>query len=85
MIFFSKTIKTAVAGTKRAIVRVLSFRERERESSFSLDFRPFEPSVLDGARAKSIYAARATRRHRFGGVPTTPRGRDLFLLVLFFG
>ena len=35
--------------------------------------------------AKSIYAARATRGHRFGGVPTTPRGRDLFLLVLFFG
>ena len=35
--------------------------------------------------AKSIYAARATRGHRFGGVPTTPRGRDLFLLGLFFG
>ena len=34
---------------------------------------------------KSIYAARATRRHRFGGFLTTPRGRDLFLLVLFFG
>ena len=25
------------------------------------------------------------RGHQFGGVPTTPRGRDLFLLVLFFG
>ena len=24
----------------------------ERESSFSLDFRPFKPSVLDGARSK---------------------------------
>ena len=35
--------------------------------------------------AKSIYAERATRGHRFGGVPTTPRGRDLFLLGLFFG
>ena len=35
--------------------------------------------------AKSIYAARATRGHRFGGVPITPRGRDLFLLGLFFG
>ena len=34
---------------------------------------------------KSIYAARATRGHRFGGVPITPRGRDLFLLVFFFG
>ena len=57
-------------------------------SSFSLDLWPFEPSVLDGAseqEAKSIYAARATREHRFGGVPTTPRGRDLFLLMIFFG
>ena len=35
--------------------------------------------------AKSIYAVRATRGNRFGGVSTTPRGRDLFLLVLFFG
>ena len=34
---------------------------------------------------KLIYAARAMRGHRFGEVPTTPRGRDLFLLVLFFG
>ena len=25
---------------------------RERESAFSLDFRPIEPSVLDGARSK---------------------------------
>ena len=32
--------------------------------------------------AKLFYAARATRGHRFGGVSTTPRGRDLFLLVL---
>ena len=31
MIFFSKTQKTAVDGTKRAVVRVSSFRERERE------------------------------------------------------
>ena len=35
--------------------------------------------------AKSIYAARATRGHRFGGVSTTPRGRNIFLLVIFFG
>ena len=34
---------------------------------------------------KLLYAARATRGHRFGGVPTTPRGRDLFLLALIFG
>ena len=35
--------------------------------------------------AKSIYAAKAMHGHRFGGVPTTPRGRGLLLLVLFFG
>ena len=35
--------------------------------------------------AKLIYAARATRGHRFGGVPKAPRGRGLLLLVLFFG
>ena len=38
-----------------------------------------------GKEVKLFYAARATCGHRFGGVPTTPRGRDLFLLVLFFG
>ena len=58
---------------------------RVRKYAFSLDFRPFGSSVLDGARAKLIYTARATREHRFGGVPTTSRGRDLFLLGLFFG
>ena len=34
---------------------------------------------------KFLYAARTKRGHRFGGVPTTPKGRDLFLLVLIFG
>ena len=34
---------------------------------------------------KLLYATRAMRGHRFGRVPTTPRGRDLFLLALFFG
>ena len=56
-------------------MQILSFRERR--GAFSLGFQPFGPSVLDGARRKSIYAARATRGHRFGGVPTTPRGRDV--------
>ena len=58
---------------------------RERESTFSLDFLPFGPSVLDGARSKAVFAARVTRGHRFGGVPKTPKGKDLFLLALFFG
>ena len=31
---------------------------------------------------KLFYAARAMRGHRFGGVLTTPRERDIFLLVL---
>ena len=58
----------------------LSFRERK--SYFSIDFPTLGPSEEE---AKSIYAARATRGHRFCGVPTTPRGRGLLLLVLFFG
>ena len=58
--------------------------ERERESSFSLGFRPIGPSVFDGARRKVVLRGEATRGHRFGGVPTTPRGRDLFILVLIF-
>ena len=37
-----------------------------------------------GGEVKLFYAARATRGHRFCGVPTTPRDRDLSLLVLFF-
>ena len=55
---------------------------RERRGSFSLDLRSFGPTKQE---AKSIYATRATRGHQFGGVPTTPRVRDLFLLGLFFG
>ena len=58
-------------------------------SPFSLDFRPFELSVLDGVKSKVAlcgegYAVRATSGHRFGGVLTIPRGRDLFPLVLIF-
>ena len=53
--------------------------------AFSLDFRPIGQSVFDGAEVKMFYTARATCGHRFDGVSKTPRGRDLFLLVLFFG
>ena len=35
--------------------------------------------------AKLVYAARATRGHRFCGVSTTPGGRGFLLLGLFFG
>ena len=63
-------------------VGFLSFRERAPSLYiFCRSDRRFSTEQ----EAKSIYAARATRGHRFGGVPTTPRGRDLFLLGLFFG
>ena len=35
--------------------------------------------------AKLFYAARATLGYLFDGVSKTPRGRNLFLLVIFFG
>ena len=58
---------------------------REREGSFSLDFWPFGPSVLKEARSKVVIRGEGYVGHRFGGVSTTPRGKDLFLLVLIFG
>ena len=58
---------------------------RERRSSFSLDLRSFGPLVLDGARSKVDLRTRVARGHRFGGVLTTLRGRDIFLFVLFVG
>ena len=61
-------------------------QNQERESVTSLYIsRRSDHRFSTEQEAKSIYAARATRGHRFGGVPTTPRGRDLFLLGLFFG
>ena len=39
---------------------------------------------LTEQEVKLFYAARAICGHRFGGVPTTPRGRGLFLLALIF-
>ena len=46
MIFFSKAEKTGSG------LGFSGFRERERESSFSLDFLSFGSLVLDGARSK---------------------------------
>ena len=60
------------------------FLEIERAPSLYISGRS-DRRFSTEQEAKSIYAARATRGHQFGGVPTTPRGRDLFLLVLFFG
>ena len=64
----------------------IRFLERERERAHSLYIcghsdRRFSTEQED----KLIHAARAKRGHRFGGVLTTPRGRNLFLLGLFFG
>ena len=56
----------------------------ERRCAFSLDFRPIGLSVLDEQEVKLLYAVRATYGHQFGGVPTTPRGRDLFLTCVNF-
>ena len=53
IVFFSTNLKTKCAeGWKRGSEGWFEFLERERESDFSLDFRPFGPSVLDGARSK---------------------------------
>ena len=43
-------------GTKNGInvQKVVFLKSRERKCAFSLDFRPFGPSVLDGARSKLV-------------------------------
>ena len=71
--------KSAVRCSGRGILVL------ERESSFSLDFWPFGPLVLDGARSKVDLHGEGYAWTPIGGVPTTPRGRDPFLLCLFFG
>ena len=62
---------------------------KTRMNSFLLQFEE-ENSRLNcrfasGQEVKLFYVTRAMRGHRFSGVPTTPRGRGLLLLVLFFG
>ena len=52
VIFFSKEAKSCSRLEKVQKERFLSFRERK--SFFSLDFWPFGPSVLDGARSKNV-------------------------------
>ena len=61
-----------------------SFLERERAPSLQISGHSNRRFSTE-QEAKSIYAVRATRGHRFGGVITTPRGREIFLLVLIFG
>ena len=56
--------------------------ERECVTYFSISRRS-DRRFSTEQEAKSIYAARDTCGHRFGGVPTTPRSRGLLLLGLF--
>ena len=66
----------------------------DSELQFRFLVREGVPSLSDSGRSdrrfsteqevKLFYAARAMSGHRFGGVPTTPRNRDLFLIVLIF-
>ena len=69
---------------KLAVAWVFMILEREGAHSLYI-FSHSDHWFSTEQEAKSIYAARATRGHRFGGISTTPRGRDLFLLVLCFG
>ena len=57
----------------------------EREGVASLyDSHQSDRRFSTEQEVKLLYATRATRGHQFSGVPTTPRGMDLFLLVLIF-
>ena len=62
----------------------IQFLKRERVTSLKISRRS-DRRFSTEQEAKLFYAARATRGHRFCGVPTTPRGRDLFLLSFLFG
>ena len=64
-------------------MQILSFRERR--CAFSLGSDRSDRRFSTKQEVKLLYATRATRGHLFGGVLTTPRGRDLFLLALIFG
>ena len=78
IVFFSKG--------KAKICRSLEIQILERERVPSLYNSHHSDRRFDsGQEVELFYAARATRGHRFDGVMTTPRGRSLFLLVLFFG
>ena len=63
---------------------IFIFLERERTPSLYI-FGHSDRWFSTEQEVKLFYAARAMRGHQFGGVPTTPRGRDLFLLALIFG
>ena len=62
------------------------FQILERECVASLYISRYsDHRFASGQEVKLFYAVRATCGHRFGGVLTTPRCKDLLLLGLFFG
>ena len=80
--------KRAQNGQNRAVLEMgcsgwnFLVLEREREPFLSRIVANWTVGFSTEQEGKLFYAARATRGHRFGGVSTTPRGRNLFLLVL---
>ena len=82
---FGLQLEWAVPTRFLAIVRgERLILERERVTSLYIS-RFSDRRFLSGQKAKLIYAIRATRGHQFCGVSTTPRGRGLLILGLFFG
>ena len=56
--------------------------ERERVPSLYISRRS-ERRFSTEQEAKSIYAARAMRGHRFGGVSTTPKEAGIFSYLVY--
>ena len=71
-------------GWKSVVGVENQFLEKEIVTSLYI-FRLSDSWFSSKQEAKLFYATRATRGHRFCGVLTNPRGKDLFLLGLFFG
>ena len=76
--------KTCRMKTKGAVGMRFEF-QREKVCLLSRFFSHSDRRFSMEQEVKLLYAARATRGHRFAGVPTNRRGRDIFLLVLIFG
>ena len=69
---------------KKCIEGVNMVLEIERVTSLYISRRS-DRRLSSEQEAKLFYKARATSGHQFCVVLTTPRGRDLFQLGLFFG
>ena len=58
---------------------------REKRCVFSLGSGRSDRRFSTQQEGKLLYAVRTMCGHRFGGVPTILRGRDLFLFMLILG